>query len=444
VRNQLIDTVADAKLAYNITDYILQETEAESGKLIEFGNLINIEYHKYTETARGIYVYPLYVCILDTMFDMAMNIKNSAVISRYLTKMLEQTKSKLLVPYIGERKTQNRMENTIQRMVQTYRLIPSTDCMEMGKLLRTYMKTEVPAGDPTVMLTAAAKSMSNSHINYGFILIYKVLKSPVLHNIDVLINNAYIAEHNLLQPSNMGVNATTLARTRTIQPVPGTPAPDSITIINEQHKPDAINRYYIIECVDGSTFRITHPWGFGSKIYDIPADLYDFMGKTDLAPSLRIEAYNNILQQEIIDNIQERLSTKDLSQLYELKMEDSYWGGVRGKIRNMNIDLYIAKIKGMKKISEHEIYQLMSDNTINQRVVNTVALLAQHDLSEKLNIPTQALREQFKHELALTYCAGMLQFRNNFGIKMREAYGEKYSKQVNRIIGKTRRPSLML
>ncbi len=434
-RNQLIDTIADAKLSYNITEFILQNTEAEASKLTEIANIINTEYHKYATENTSIYVYPLYVCLLDTLFDMALNIKNSAQVTKHLTKMLEITKSKLLVPYLGARQAHNRSANTIQKLVQTYRLIPATDCMPLKDLLRVFAKVEVQDAEPNIMLANAAKIMSSSHINYGFVLMYKVLKSPVLHNIDVLINDEYIAARNLHQASTIGVNQITLDRTCTILPIPAKPTPDSITVFNEHHKPDGINRYYIIESVDGIGYRITHPWGFGSKIYDVPADMYDFLDSPALTPSRRIESYNNITEVEIIGNIQERLSTKDLSQLYELKMEDSYWGGVRGKIRNLNIDKYIDKIKSYRLISEHDIYKLMSDNNINQRVVHTVAVLAQDDLSQKLNIPTQSLKQQFKYELALTYCANMLQFRNNFAIKMREAYSEKYSKKIREIIG---------
>ncbi len=434
-RNRLIDTIADTKLSYNITEFLLRDIDIEVNKLIETADIINNEYHKYTQSETSIYVYTLYVCLLDTLFDLSLNIKGSSLITKHLTKMLESTKSNLLVSHLDTRLVHNRTANTIQKLIQTYRLIPATDNMDLATLLHTYMKIQVPAENTKVMLDEAAKIMSSSHINYGFILIYKVLKSPVVHNIDVLINDEYISSHNLHQLSTIGINKITMDRTCTILPIPSKPVSDDIILINKYHKPNAINRYYIIESIDGSQYRIIHPWGFGSKIYDVPADMYEFINNANLTPSFRVETYNNILNTEITSHIQERLSTKDLSQLYELKMEDSYWGGVRGKIRNMNIDQYINKIKSYKNISEHDIYKLMSDNNINQKVIHTVALLAQEDLSKKLNIPTPTMRQQFKYELALTYCANMLQFRNNFSIKMREAYSEKYNKSIRDIIG---------
>lgn len=433
--NKIIDTVADAKLSYNMTEHIFQDIIPEVEKLIEISDVINNEYHKYAKSGTSIYVYTLYVTMLDTLFDLSLNIKNSAQITRHLTKMLEETKSKLLVPHLGTRLTHNRNENTIQKFIQTYRLVPATDCMSMRDLLKKYIKTEVSDGSPEDMLNNAAKSMSSSHINYGFILIYKVLKSPVIHNIDLLINDDYIAARKLQQSSTTGVNQVTLDRTQTILPVPAQPTPDSITVFDDQHKPNSINRFYMIESIDGLTYRIIHPWGFHSKIYDIPSDMYNFLGNISITPSLRIESYNNIIESEIVNSIHERLSTKDLSQLYELKMEDSYWGGVRGKIRNIVIDNYAAKLKSYNQISENIVYRLTYDNTLNQKVVQAVAVLAQADLMEKMNIPTTSLREHFKRELALTYCANMLHFRNNFAARMREAYTGKYSKMVRKLIG---------
>jgi len=320
-------------------------------------------YDEYKGKVGGLSIIDLYSGILRRILDE--NRHGPTV--RYINSLVEELKDEILLPV--PRQTSNR-KPTVQLLIQRYRLIPDGPSRPLPELIQQL--TSVKISDDINNLNKVAKIISKKDRKYGFIVVSKRLPRPIENNIWLLTDANYLQKHKLMTPQNIGICDTVIKKTQTIKFLETKPAnvgvKDGVYYMDDELNPDGPKKddkqnedfYYVLETLDGVTFRILFPWYISifarEKIYEIPAFMTPDFTDVKSIPSTRIETYNSILEGAITNNLRKPfIETADLSRMEKQQVETK-WAVIRKKIA-------VNMLEDYRNVFEKQ--QVTKDNILN-------------------------------------------------------------------------------
>jgi hypothetical protein len=329
-------------------------------------------------------------------------------------------------------------KNTIQKLVQRFRLVPDCELLTPANLLQKYFQVSDSSDQMEQNLEKIQKL-----IGKGFIIIYKICGN-LEHRIDPILKGKY-------GPTE-GVNLKYITQTRSIIPLKidakiAKANSNKITIIGGNKQ----EFYYILETLDGKNYRMMRMWEKGQNPGEIfiPMDrLGEFFGKT--TPSKRLSNYNYILDNELM-----KLVKPPTYKEVEI-LRQSYWPVMRERITIRVRDFFNEKIREIilpelqnenkkeempekkeekekkKKTLEkkektlekrEEVIELLkSEKTINKIIWNILQLLIE-DISTKFKKTLSGDIEKHVMEEITVSCLGDLQsMQNRFKSELEENY----------------------
>lgn len=338
----------------------------------------------------------LYSCILRRVLDS----KPEHHIVIYINKLVEQLKDEVLPPI--PRQTSNR-KPTLQALIQRYKLIPDGPSRSFVDLVYALTNVKVDGKNILDDLKKVAKLISKTS-KYGFIVISKRLPRPIENNIWLLTDVNYLQKRKLITELNAGVCDAIIQKSKTISFLEPGGLADGIYYVDDlvTDKPD--NFYYILETLDGITYRILHPWYFSifskDKQYAIPMNMID-LTSTKTMPSTRIEAYNEILNNEILQKLKKPfIGTNDISR-FEKQQIETKWNVMRRKIAVHMLDDYRV-LFDKNKVSKETILGLILDPTIYANAIKYIISLGLSNTTNESEIYMSALKQidTMKHKMA--------------------------------------------
>ena len=386
--------------------------------LLKWIDEISAIYKGYVEQNDGIYVVELYFILLARIYTETVDKPGSKPIVKHINDTIAALKYDLLNTEQYQIEIQNLNlsnceVNAMQKLVQTFRLIPGV-YQSMEDLLKSIGVVENKVSKDLKQRLTAASSVLSSTVKYGFIVIFKQIKKPILQTVDSIINDSFITLHNLHQPSNMGVNAVAIERSRTIEPLEiGSLKNRGILRIGK-----SVNFYYIIQTLDGVNFSIVSPWGVDSTIKYVPAD------KFTLEPSKKLEMYNSILSDAILKNLHKPFI--DTTTQSEVKREDAYWNSVRVKVKKFILTNYRDDLAKYKIIRLATVKGMMTDDKTLSKQINFITQLAMEDLTTATGklVQKSSIVEIFKSELAMLWLNESDSIKRRYKSTLEELFDE--------------------
>jgi RNAse (barnase) inhibitor barstar len=344
----------------------------------KFVNLVSEIYKKYVKTGKGIYVIDLYFEFLQRMYRATVDKPGSKEIVQSISNTIYDIKQQLLTTdfyntSIASLNKKNIVCNSIQSMIQTFKLIPN----EPASLQDQFPDITI-GSDIVKSLTTASKLLG-----VGFILIKKISSNPISHDIDRIIYPKKVI------PSIAGVCPAVIDRANTLQPLEAVKLDlDPITIVGDSDK------NYILQTLDGVKWSKLAPW----KDYT-PVQI-------TLEPSEKLGMYNSILNEKILQNIHKPFVDNQIDMQMEIKREDAYWNAVRQKVKQTILARYKSNLEGYKVVRSSTIRAMMTDSKEIQKQMNYIGQLTidEFGLNQiKINDQPEYLVEQFRSEIAIAY-----------------------------------------
>ncbi len=314
----------------------------------------------------------------------------------------------------------NRMNNTIQLLMQKYRLVPDCDSIPLEDLVAKYFK-----------VTAKPKS---GDVNKVLSNIYKI------NGIGFLVfdfSQCGKLEHLIpgkVGAGKEGVDLEFIKKTQTIRvfnAAIAVVAPGAAVIrIPEKEIP---HDYYILDTLDGINFRLLRMWESGPILY-IPSSRVEAMGNTKMTPSSRLSNYNYILDQELVGHV-----VKPLYSEIE-KFKPNYWQIIRERIIQRISGFFKDEI-GKKPSAVMEI--LKSDKTVDQ-LISIILELVIEDLSVSKSLQDTENGSRRNHiiaEITISCFGDLEKVRKKFKNGLDEL--TKHEQEIKTILAKETGSSLV-
>jgi hypothetical protein len=184
--------------------------------------------------------------------------------------------------------------NTPQRLLQRHRLVP----LAPAEPLESLLKREFGASS----IEEAANKLTLKKI--GLIVMYKIVKNPVDYNIFPLLN----ADPDAVNKKT-GLNTRRLEVFSTMFRLNSTSEPDRIDIL-----PPGCNNYYILETLDGNTFKLLGYAKPASTLDKLAPGFLSGVMSESLSPSRSTRYVNRILEDEILRHIGVPLKLSELTE----------------------------------------------------------------------------------------------------------------------------------
>lgn len=248
-------TINSIELVYDFIDFLNKKIINISIKQIDE---INLLYFNYVNSGNGDIIIKLYCKLLHQII-----ISNpyEKEIIKHVNKTTEKLKSDILRMDDKQKLDQNRKNNSIQQLIQTNNLVPTSMSMPFNTLIET-LNIKTKGKTLIESLHEASKLLSTTDKKFGFILISKIIKNPLEYNFWTLTDKKYLEEHKLIDPINAGINLNILKRYQTIIPCEtlNIKHQKNIEIIDPPGEP---GYFYIIETIDGTNYRFLSAWNSG-------------------------------------------------------------------------------------------------------------------------------------------------------------------------------------
>jgi hypothetical protein len=366
-------------------------------------------YQGYMNQSLGHNVVDLYVVMLSGAIERLEGVSESKDTIKQIIKDIEEMKSHVLG--VVDNGKHNKT-NTIQKLVQKFNLIPDG----MSRPLESAMKDII---ENFTNLDTAAEILSSKFNKYGFIIIQKVLENPIEHNFWTLVDRNYLDSNDLLQDNLVGVNDKNLRRGTTIKLLKRIKSENNIIIKNNYFNTDSNrNYYYVLETLDGENYRFLVPWN-GVKY--IPASWLENVTDTKSVPSNRINSYNHILQDEIINNLKTPIISIDQLSREDVIREDSHWRSLRYKILG-DVESFLKKsaLDSTKQVSK-----IFTKDDLSKLVVQSMIDNISVDCINSPNMWS---------ELFISYFYELDKIKKNIKKDLNESYKENIEQQINKII----------
>lgn len=224
--------------------------------------------------------------------------------------------------------------NVMQRLLHLHKLSPTSPLVAPETILRLFgSSAKVPEGDREKFhkaLEVAAKSFTGEQ--YGFVVIYKIIRSPVEHNLHLLVDYEYLQERKLLQDKTVGINDIVIRRSETIRRLVPSGSDEIVTI-----NPMDAKMIFVIESIDGKLYRIMSHWPSSKLIQGHKALA------SELEVSTKVAHYNAILNDRIAANIAEPYRTLDLQ---TLDKDEDYFRTIRNSVKNAAMSELKERLSG--------------------------------------------------------------------------------------------------
>lgn len=404
-------------------------------------------YLDYVNEGSGEEAIDLYAEILQDTLDSLKNNPDAAggkKLLKYVLHTLETIKTQVLdVP--RDTKTPNRQTNIIQYLIQWYNLIPDKPSRSLAELIRELgvdikeIRTQ-KITDVVKHLKQVAKLLSAREKKFGFMLWYKVIPRPIEHNLWTLISERYVRQHDYIQSAEVGINAKMIERNQTIRLIKPTGSNHieeaGITVVNDEFTRDSDNYYFIMESLDGENYRLLIPWHisedprYSASMY-IPEKWIGELNNEEATPSRRLESYNTIINQEIINNLEKPFVELEQMSRADIQREELYWKNLRVRIRREALK-QIEKIyssgpsnRSFSSLLETNFYTDLLIGIIEQIQIDTV----------KTSVPAD-VRDAMETELLLSYYREMDYLRRSLIREINETYKRDYAKSTGNSLNK--------
>ena len=403
-------------------------------------------YLSFVSKNNGKNVINLYIMSLHNALDSIVGTKGSREIVQYINELLEHVKDEVLETenYKKLVKTYNQKNikaNSVQFLVQKCDLVPACEYMPLDNVLKKIGINKITGSTVDAKLKNASKVISSASKKYGFIFIKKISKNPFHHSIDPLVSTKYIHIHGLMDLAISGINEKTIKRTNTITALntsseTNSSTIDSITVVNEIFTNKSENFYYIIQTLDNNNYEILIPWGFEKSRLDVPED---FINPHDPV-SKRIEKYNVILDNELIKNLKEPMVPAMGSRI-EMKLEDSYWKGVVGRIKNMIMPIYkeqLTKLSG-NSITITRLSNMINNTDMTEAIIEKISDVAKDDMIKKIGkLPNDiVIKRQFDNEIQMSFLVEMDKIIRKLPGRMGDIWKEEVEPKIIKRLGRS-------
>src|SRR6185437_4437958 len=340
---------------------------------------INQIYFGYVAESEGSLVIQLYSRILHKIILDNTGLEKGKEVIKYVSTSIEKLKTQILeTPEIKNVSDQNKMNNTVQNLIQMHNLVPTSMSMPLSDLISKLGIDSSFKNNLEKYLENISKILLSKDKKIGFIVLTKIINRPLEYNFWTLFDKEYLENKNLIQSTDVGLNQKVLERYQTIVPAKQTQEiKDSVVIIPASAE---VKEYYIIETIDGINYRFLTPF---SGLATIPASWFENILNKEYSPSRRLELYNINLDQEILNHLSKPLISMDILTREEVQKEENYWRSLRNKIKiqiiNHFTDLFVHKFisnsleknksenKDEKNADEKEIGENKKKNKKNKK-----------------------------------------------------------------------------
>lgn len=378
-----------------------------------------------------------------------------------IMRHVETLKSKALGPASEARTAAASDTPMFQKLVQTFRLVPSEPSMQLGPLIAglfpDYKVKVLDASTPDALRKSLEKAASSLK-NIGFIAWSKYAADGSIreHHFRILTDPAYLEQvlGSKLMPGE-GVSSKYVVATDTLTDLVGPKKKVDFLLVA---KTDVVKFWVILETLDGESFRYLKPWG--NDTAQIPVHWFDGLiddGKpskskpakpsksggdpefyeTNLekvgggssgtkssklniqaVPSPRVENYHVILQDEILKHLHPPYISSERLTRDESVHEDIFWRNLRTTIRKASMKDF-AKIKGLK--IENVTQRLKADKNYYDNLARHIAAQIETDGETRLPAETTDLAER---ELYISSFQQMDKLRAGLAKTMEAAFQE--------------------
>jgi hypothetical protein len=355
--------------AINLLHNIIEDiSENLSGIKISEINSLNKLYADYVKENQGNLVVDLYTHILHEVILHNTGTTAGKEIIKQVNRFIEELKTDVLDP--AKVSQQNKI-NVIQRLVQMHNLVPTSISNSLDEIFKDLDVTYDDKLDLHKNLLKVIKMTKDKNI--CFIIINKIIKKPLEHNIWTLINEEYIDKHKLILPPDVGMCAKILERGQTIKYMPVTKAKDGLEIIGEVLDDSFV---YILETLNGESYRFLSAWNF-PKAVPMPMEWFKNFDNKEKCPSQRVSGYNDIINEEILKHIKKpALTVTDINN-DEIKKPPAYWKSLKDRIKkfivNDIVKVFVERfIEGDQKLTIENINQIISNEEIYRKALKHI------------------------------------------------------------------------
>jgi hypothetical protein len=289
-----------------------------------------------------------------------------------------------------------------QRLIQTYRLLPSEPLQPIDDLLHSLMPDLNPklaglVGKPDALLARLEKLSAAAGV--GFLVWSWGGPNPKLHTYRLLTSAEYLhANVGEISPTE-GVSDRYLAATRTITDL----EPSGVEYQLQTSGP--VQHWVVLETPDGSGWRYLRPWS--SSAHLIPHHWLDALGDRRCAPSPRVQAYNSILEEQILSCIEKPYIPYTQLTRDEAVRDQLYWRNLRQRIRKASWEDWQAAAG--KAATAAKVAENLRKSDYYQRLV---AHIAESIAAEEHANWDSVAAELLTQELQMTYFQQMERIRD--------------------------------
>ncbi len=423
--NQHLNNVRTLIVENTLSEYIV----APILKLPELA-IKTLEYiHKLYKSGIGLHLIDLYSNILT--YTSEVETKNNKSTIQYVIQLVDELKAEVLPPI--PRQIGNRKANTLQNLVQRYRMIPDGPSRSLAPLIEELTGVKINDTDPLTALGKVAKVISKGR-RYGFIVVAKIIPRPIEHNIWLLTDAAYLQKNNLASSTNC-VTTTSIKRAQTIQNKEEVKPliKDGVYRIDETFDKDTkSNYYYVLQTLDGATFHILYPWYisiFAQKIYEVPALYLENFGEIKTGPSTRVEAYNSIMCDEILKHLKPPMIEQEvgLSKI-DRKRKEIQWAVIRKKIARSMLEDY-EQLFTQHAPTTVNIFSLIMNPTIFQSAL--------HYIIQGVSSTIESLKKHadtYYSEIYMAALSDLYKLRSNMAQEVENIYNEQYKDKIDKML----------
>lgn len=384
----------------------------------------------YDKTKNRLAMIDLYGGILRRVLDTTEPALLQGGAQKYITDLIEELKDEILP--VQPRETSNR-KPTIQTLIQRYRLIPDGPCRPLDKLIQTLCNIRIDSKiDPISNLEKVAKMISKKR-KYGFIVFAKIIPQPIENNIWLLTDTMYLQRNKMMQPTTAGLNDVILRKSETIHKInlsgekveTKNALKDGIYYVSNDDKETTNLFYYVLETLDGITFRILYPWYISifakEKIYEIPAHMLpDFTNTKKSCPYPRIETYNNLLNNEILAHLHKPYIQTEMQSRLEKKRVEIKWDVMRRKIARSMMEDY-RELFDRTPVTKDNILGLILHPEIFSNALNYI-------------IESSGIKSGANLEIYMSALGSLNDMRRNMKRDMEKIYKDTYQAKIFKLL----------
>jgi hypothetical protein len=398
------------KLTDTFADQIAHQT-ADAGYVSHAQvTTISDEYQSYVKRGDGIFVINLFEMIMQNAMDLNTGHPEGAKVIKKIMVLLESLKTSIVQsPRLELVGIDNKKNNTVQRLIQWNNLIPHEELLPFADLINKLIGVKCQEKG----LDSACKIVSTATEKIGFIVMHKISKNPMEHRIMSLIQSGDSGAS-----ATAGIDKKLYERTQTIRVLTVTPghARDSITVYDNEHEASTTNYFYIVETLDGETFRILHPWGIHTHNFKIPASWVQNIPDTKKTPSKRLAGYSELINDAILVHLQKPILQIDFMNRNERLKADIKWKNIKDNIIRKLQEIYADKI------TKQGISALVTSNKFQNSMIQEIIAQLEDVSIEGTNAPTDLYHE----ELSLSYIKDLDAIQNRLGRELANMYQKEH------------------